>query len=47
VTITESGWKDDEAGRKASYANCEGWTEMLACLKAWMEYGIQLHKGAY
>jgi len=47
VTITESGWKDDEAGRKASYGNCEGWTEMLACLKAWMEYGIQLHKGAY
>lgn len=47
VTITESGWKDNEAGRKSSYGNCEGWTEMLACLKAWLEYGINLRKGAY
>jgi uncharacterized protein YndB with AHSA1/START domain len=44
VTITESGWKDTEAGRKSSYGNCMGWTEMLDALKAWLEYGINLRK---
>lgn len=47
VTISEWGWKDNEAGRKSSYGNCQGWTEMLACLKAWIEHGINLRNGAY
>jgi hypothetical protein len=47
VTISEWGWKDNEAGRKSSYGNCFGWTQMLSCLKAWTEYGINLRKGAY
>ncbi|MDR2039959.1 MAG: hypothetical protein LBQ60_18715 [Bacteroidales bacterium] len=25
----------------------EGWANFLACLKAWMEYGINLCKGAF
>jgi uncharacterized protein YndB with AHSA1/START domain len=47
VGITESGWHDTEAGLKASYGNCMGWSQMLAALKAWKEYGINLREGAY
>jgi uncharacterized protein YndB with AHSA1/START domain len=47
VTITESGWKDTPKGLESSYGNCHGWTEMLCALKGWLEYGINLRKGAY
>ena len=47
VTISEHGWKQDEAGLKASYSNCEGWTHMLCALKAWIEHGINLREGFY
>ncbi len=47
VKITESGWNEDEKGLKDSYGNCAGWTEVLCCLKAWVEYGINLRKGAH
>ncbi len=47
VTIAESGWADDAAGKKASFANCEGWTAMLSAMKAWLEYGINLREGFY
>ena len=47
VRITESGWKDTPKGRKSSYNNCQGWTQMLCCLKAWVEHGINLREGAY
>jgi uncharacterized protein YndB with AHSA1/START domain len=47
VEIEEAGWDDSEAGRKASYGNCMGWSQMLCALKAWVEYGINLREGAY
>jgi uncharacterized protein YndB with AHSA1/START domain len=47
VTIAESGWREDENGRKSSYMNCEGWSQMLACMKAYVEYGINLRDGYY
>lgn len=47
VTIAESGWRDDAQGRKSSYANCEGWSQMLSCMKAYVEYGINLREGFY
>ena len=47
VEIAESGWRDTDAARKASYGNCMGWAQMLAALKAWKEYGINLREGAY
>ncbi|WP_339933503.1 SRPBCC domain-containing protein [uncultured Brevundimonas sp.] len=47
VTIAEARWKPTPAGLKASYGNCAGWTEMLAALKAWVEYDINLRQGAY
>ena len=47
VRIEEHGWRDTEGGLKASYGNCMGWSQMLAALKAWKEYGINLREGAY
>jgi uncharacterized protein YndB with AHSA1/START domain len=47
VTIAEEGWRDNEAGRRASYGNCEGWTEMLCAMKGWVEHGINLRDGFY
>jgi uncharacterized protein YndB with AHSA1/START domain len=47
VTIGEEGWRDTDAGRKASYGNCEGWTGMLCAMKVWIEHGICLRDGYY
>jgi len=47
VTIAETGWHEDETGRKNSYMNCEGWSQMLSCMKAYVEYGINLRDGYY
>ena len=47
VFISESGWPEDEKGRKASYRNCMGWTHMACSLKAYLEYGINLRKGSF
>ena len=47
VKITESGWRETQKGLDSSYMNCEGWTNMLCCLKAWLEYGINLREGFY
>ena len=47
VTIAESGWREDDAGRRGTYLNCEGWTQMLCCMKAFVEYGINLREGYY
>jgi uncharacterized protein YndB with AHSA1/START domain len=47
VTITEQGWRDTPAGLDASYGNCQGWTQMLCAMKAWLEHGINLREGMY
>jgi uncharacterized protein YndB with AHSA1/START domain len=47
VTVTEKNRKNDEAGIKWLKGNTEGWANFLACLKAWLEYGINLRKGAF
>ncbi|WP_114559836.1 SRPBCC domain-containing protein [Desertihabitans aurantiacus] len=47
VTITESAWEPTGDGAKAAFGNCEGWTGMLAALKAWVEHGINLREGFY
>lgn len=47
VTITESSWKATADGAKNAFGNCEGWTGMLAALKAWLEHGINLRDGFY
>jgi uncharacterized protein YndB with AHSA1/START domain len=47
VTIAEAGWHEGEKGLKRSYLNCEGWSQMLSCMKAYLEYGINLRDGYY
>jgi uncharacterized protein YndB with AHSA1/START domain len=45
VQISESGWRDNAKGLESSYGNCSGWMHMAACLKAYLEYGINLRSG--
>jgi uncharacterized protein YndB with AHSA1/START domain len=47
ITITEKSKPNNEAGIKWLKSNTEGWANFLACLKAWMEYGVHLRKGAF
>jgi uncharacterized protein YndB with AHSA1/START domain len=47
VTVREKSRKNDEAGIKWLKGNTEGWANFLACLKAYLEYGINLRKGAF
>jgi uncharacterized protein YndB with AHSA1/START domain len=47
VTITEKSRKNDEAGIRWLKGNTEGWANFLACLKAYLEFGINLRKAAF
>ncbi len=47
VVITEKSKENNEAVIKWLKGNTEGWANFLACLKAWMEYGVHLRKGAF
>ncbi|MEI5679151.1 MULTISPECIES: SRPBCC family protein [unclassified Mesorhizobium] len=47
VSITEEGWRETPTGLKASYGNCQGWSQMLCALKIWLEHGINLREGMY
>jgi uncharacterized protein YndB with AHSA1/START domain len=47
VKITEGKWRSTEGGLQGSYQNCQGWMHMTCCLKAYLEYGINLRKGSF
>jgi uncharacterized protein YndB with AHSA1/START domain len=47
VSITEKSRVNDEQGLKWLSGNSFGWSNFLACLKAYLEYGINLRKGAF
>lgn len=47
VNIVEKGKENNEAGIQWLMRNTEGWANFLACLKAYLEYGINLRKGAF
>jgi uncharacterized protein YndB with AHSA1/START domain len=47
VTITEGVMDQNETGIAWLKGNTEGWANFLACLKAWVEHGINLRKGAW
>jgi len=47
VRIHEKSMENDENGIKWLLSNTEGWSFFLACLKAYLEYGINLRKGGY
>ena len=47
VEIKEEGWRENQGALEASYGNCQGWSQMLCALKAWLEHGINLREGMY
>lgn len=47
VSIAEEGWRENENALKASYGNCQGWSQMLCAMKAYVEHGINLREGMY
>lgn len=47
VEIAEEGWRENQGALQASYGNCQGWSQMLCAMKAWLEYGINLREGMY
>ena len=47
VEIREEGWRQTQGALDASYGNCQGWTQMLCALKAWLEHGINMRAGMY
>lgn len=47
IRVFEEGHNNDEEGIKWAIGQSEGWANFLACMKAWLEYGIHLRKGAF
>lgn len=47
VEIKEEGWRETQGALDGSYGNCQGWSQMLCALKAWVEHGINLREGMY
>jgi len=47
VSISEGNWKENQRGLDSSYGNCYGWMQMSCCLKAYLEYSINLRKGFF
>lgn len=47
VKVTETGHKSNAEGISWAIQQTEGWANFLACMKAWLEYEIELRKGAF
>lgn len=47
IRITEKSMENNEAGINWLVGNTEGWANFLACMKAYLEYGIHLREGAF
>ena len=47
VKANEGGKEYSKDNLKWLTGNTEGWANFLACMKAYLEYGIQLRKGAF
>ncbi len=47
VRIAEQQMPTDENGIQQAIGQTEGWANFLACLKAYLEYGINLRTGAF
>jgi uncharacterized protein YndB with AHSA1/START domain len=47
LRVNESGKELNEDNLRWVLENTEGWANFLACMKAYLEYGIQLRKGAF
>ena len=47
VSVSEKSMLNNEEGLKWLSGNSFGWSNFLACLKAYLEYNINLRKGAF
>ncbi len=47
VRVTESGKELNEENLKWYAGNTEGWANFLACMKAYLEHGINLRTGSF
>lgn len=47
VSVNENGKELNEDNLKWVLGNTAGWANFLACMKAYLEYGIRLRKGAF
>ncbi|MCF6131836.1 SRPBCC domain-containing protein [Flavobacterium wongokense] len=47
VKISEKSMENNEAGLKWLSGNSFGWSNFLSCLKAYIEFGINLRKGSF
>jgi uncharacterized protein YndB with AHSA1/START domain len=47
VKVTEGDKELSEQNLQWLTGNTEGWANFLACMKAYLEYGIELRKGAF
>ncbi len=45
VEISEAGWPMDPEGAKRAMGQTAGWTYFLCCLKAYVQFGINLRLG--
>ena len=45
VKVFESGWPPDAQGTARCMQQMQGWMHMLCCMKAYLEYGINLRSG--
>ncbi len=47
VKVNENGKELNADNLKWALGNSAGWANFLACMKAYLEYGVQLRKGAF
>lgn len=47
VSVNENGKELNENNLKWALENSGGWANFLACMKAYLEYNIELRKGAF
>ena len=45
LKVSESEWLADEKGIAKCMEQTQGWMHFLCCMKAYLEYGINLRKG--
>lgn len=47
VKVVEGTMENNEAGIAWLAGNTEGWANFLACMKAWLDHGINLRTGSF
>jgi uncharacterized protein YndB with AHSA1/START domain len=45
VVIVEDGWPMDAKGIKRALQQTQGWTDFICCMKAYLQFGVNLRAG--